>query len=277
MTRNQPDKKGMEPVSTQRTLTATTIGPVCPDIVSASGTVDVVVDPGLRHARVVVRTDNDDGPTADAVRDTVLRERIVRGAPVIEIHVPEPAGAGSSPGVRIGNMTIGAMSGVVGGTTTMWIDGVRVASTSTGASTGEITIEVRLPAYSSLRARTTSADLRITGHLQTLGATTVSGDVRADIVDTLAARSTSGTIRANRVTDRLDAVTVSGAIAVGSYGGGEFTARTTSGDITVTAGPTARGVLAATSVSGDIHTRDTRATTRLDVHARTVSGDIRHR
>ncbi|MFI6984216.1 hypothetical protein ACIBSV_37235 [Embleya sp. NPDC050154] len=220
-------------MSTHRTLTASTVGPVCPDITTTLGSVDIIVEQ-RRRARIDLRTTQDTGPLADAVRAATIREYTATGgAPVLEIHIPKPRsgtntvhGGGVSYGTGvIGNITIGGRHVVTNGRVVS-AHGVRADGAEESAT---ITLEVRLPARSSLRATTGAADLRVRGHLQVLGAQTISGDVVADIADTLAAHSTSGDVRAGHVTDRLQATTVSRDITVATYTGNAFAARTTSG------------------------------------------------
>lgn len=280
-------------MSTQQTFTAKHDGPVFADLTSHTGTVTVTVDPTLIHAQVTVSTPDDQGPAADAVRNTTFGE-YTSGEHAIALDVPRTSG-GSNGAVQsvvsIGGSCFEFNSGVVNtGTITgavisngdVWVGGQQVvaggrvvaqAGTVVSGGTGRVTLDVRVPANSSVYLKTTSADLNVRGDLQRLSVKSVSGDIQATGVHTIAVTTTSGAVEIERIETHADIVTVSGRIEVGAYNGSQLHARTVSGDIRISATPAATpaSTLTAETVSGDITLR---GTDRLNPHTRTISRSV---
>ncbi|MFB7852925.1 DUF4097 family beta strand repeat-containing protein [Streptomyces sp. NPDC056053] len=285
-------------MTTSQTFTATATGAVWTDIISHIGTVNVTIDPTLKHAAITVSTGDDEGPLAEAVRATTKKESTYRNLDCLTVRVPEVQGSTMTMGNSAfsfngGSMVVGQNFGVVRGSVTgmtisggdVIIGGRKVVSNGrvvaeqdtvvSGGGMGTITVDVKLPSdQSSLRAETTSADITVNGDLQVLDVHSVSGDVEACGVHTLRGNTTSGDFEVTRVDARADVRSVSGDIEIGAYNGTEFRANTVSGDIHVSATPAATGSIDASTVSGDVSTR---GTSDLHERVRTVSGKHRRR
>lgn len=300
----QPAPPDKEPtLSTEQTFTATTAGRIWADVISNVGTVDVTVDPHLEHAEITVRTNSDEGPIADAVRSTTVREHVSNGLNVFEVRVPKADGGGTTmqiggshfsfsgnSGVSIGGgnfgvINTGEMTGAVISGGDIWVGGRQVVSDGRvvaeqgtvvgGPGVGTIAIEVKVPTLSSVRLETTSADLRVLrGDLQFLDVRSISGDVEAKGVHTLRGNTTSGDFEVESIDARVDVNSVSGDLEIGAYNGSDFRASTVSGDISVTATPAATGSIDASTVSGNVTTRNV---AQLHERVSTISGRHRRR
>jgi hypothetical protein len=281
---------------TTKPFTATAAGPICADVISHIGTVNVTVDPTLKNALITVSTPDEEGPVADAVRDTEPREYTANGVRVLEIRVPKVNGGGTfinGNGFSTTTMSVGGSSftfsgnggvSMVGGD--IYMGGRKIVSNGRvvaeqgtvvgGASgSGTVTVDVRLPELSSVRLDTTSADLEVLrGDLQVLDISSVSGDVLAKGVHTLRGNLTSGDVEVERVEAKADVTTVSGDVEIGAYSGSDFRANAVSGDIKVSVTPAATGFFTVGTVSGDI---EARGSEHLDPRLSTVSGRVRPR
>ena len=277
------------------TATATAAGAVWTDVISHVGTVNVTVDPTLKHAVITVSTGDDDGPLADAVRGATKQESTHQSLNCLTVRVPKVRGntmtmGNSTFSFNGGNMVVGQNFGVVTGSMTISngdviIGGRKVVSNGrvvaeqgtvvSGSGMGTITVDVKLPTdQSSVRLETTSADITVHGDLQVLDVHSVSGDIQARGVHTLRGNTTSGDFEVDRVDARVDVNSVSGDIEIGAYNGTEFRANTVSGDVHVSATPAATGSIDANTVSGDVTTR---GTGHLCERVGTVSGKHRRR
>lgn len=286
-------------MSTQQTFTATASGSIWADVISQTGMVNVTVDPMLKNAVITVSTPDTEGPVADAVRNATSREHASNGLNVLEVRVPKIPGntvqmGNSSFSFSGGNMVVGQNFGVVTGSVTgmtisngdVYVGGRKVVEngrvvaeqgTVVGGAggSGQVTIDVRVPDLSSVRLDTTSGDLRVlSGDLQVLDVTSISGDVEAKGVHTLRGNLTSGDLEVERVEARVDFATISGDIEIGAYNGSELRVKSVSGDIEVSATPAATGFFTATTVSGDVTTRGAE---HLNPRVSTVSGKVRPR
>ncbi|MEU3986368.1 DUF4097 family beta strand repeat-containing protein [Streptomyces sp. NPDC026672] len=282
---------------TTQTFTATAAGPIWADVISHIGTVNVTVDRTLKNALITVSTPDEEGPVADAVRDTTSREHTSNGVNVLEVRVPKVNGGGNTftggGGFSTTTMTVGGntftVSGsggvsMVGGDIYMGgkkiVENGRVIAeqgTVVGGAggSGTVTVDVRLPELSSVRLDTTSADLDVRrGDLQVLDVQSVSGDVRAKGVHTLRGNLTSGDLEVERVEAKVDISSVSGDLEIGAYNGSDLRANSVSGDIDVSTTPAATGFFTASTVSGDIEARGAH---HLNPRLSTVSGRVRPR
>ncbi|MFK0047758.1 DUF4097 family beta strand repeat-containing protein [Streptomyces sp. NPDC090741] len=283
-------------MTTSQTFTATATGALWTDVISHFGTVNVTIDPTLKNAVVTVSTGDDEGPLADAVRGTTMKESTHKALNCLTIRVPEVAGntmtMGSSTFNFSGNSRVVAQNfGVITGSVTGMhisgndisiggrkiVSGGRVVAPEgtvvSGGGMGTITVDVTLPSdQSSIRMETTTADLTVDGDLQVLDFHSLSGDVEARGVHTLRGNTTSGDFEVDRVDARLDVNTVSGDIEIGAYNGSEFRFNSISGDVHVTATPIATGLIDANTVSGDVTTRGA-----YTLHERVSTVTGRHR
>lgn len=276
---------------TTTTYTATATGAVWAALTAPVGAVTVTVDPTLVHAEVTVRTPDAEGPVADAVRETVIRETVAGVHQVLSVEVPAVKGgvsfggggwnattmsvngqsiSFSGPGMQVfgGDVFIGGQRIVAGGR----VVAEKGTVVSGAGAAGGITLDVRLPGASSVSWTTTSADLTVVGDdLHVLEVSSVSGDVSAHGVHTLSGTSTSGDIDVRRVVGRLAVETTSGDITVDRYSGSGAQVRSVSGDIVITGTPAASAQAVIKTVSGDISAR---GLAHLAPQIRTVSGDI---
>jgi hypothetical protein len=279
---------------TEKTFTASAALPTVAYITSHVGQVTVTVNPNLKTAQVKVHTADSEGPLADAVNNTTISERNAGHETHLNINVPKVnGGSGSTSVVQIGGsrfsfnggvVNTGSMTGVTISNGDIWMGGQQIVSGGrvvaqqgsvvSGGGFGSITVEVQLPANSSVDLQTTSADLNITGDLNHLNFHTVSGDIDAQGVRTLSGNTTSGDIEVDRLAVSASVSSVSGDIEVESYSGNSFSANTVSGDIELAATPAATGGVNVSTVSGDVTTR---GAGHLNVRPSTVSGRVRNR
>lgn len=280
-----------------RTLTAPQSGPVLIDaqLLGAGGVVTVRTDPGRMAAEITIRTTDETGDSADAVRDADLRWDTRDGALVAHVQGK-------------GGTTIVGGGVFIGGTNVSFVQNVHTNYGSTVVISGgdlnfsgrgravvappasAIEIIAVVPEGSSVTARTRTASVIADGEYAAVTATTQSGDVRVPrragrataatqsgdvaIADAphLKARTESGSIRLG-CTNIAEAHTMSGDIAIGDFGG-TAQLQTISGGIRVHA--TVGGCLTASTMSGDIEVTatDHALEAGLDVRANTMSGGV---
>jgi hypothetical protein len=288
---------------TTRKIAAEITGPVTIDatLLGHGGTITVRTESDCERATLTVRTADEEGAAADAVREATLRQSDTG------LHASVEGKGGASGGTTIitggGNhgtsvfQSFGTITGSVTGMTIVGgdvvVNGVRVSGNSgttviNGSSPIEITAVV--PEGSSVIGRTQSADVITEGTLLNVTGNTQSGDVRTghvakvraatqsgDVVIAqaahISAKTQSGDIRLGR-TDVVEGDTMSGDIRIADFGG---TARlkSMSGDIQVHA--TAGGDVSARTMSGDVNVTATEAALDgdLDVQANSMSGSVR--
>ncbi|MFS0696698.1 hypothetical protein [Streptomyces nitrosporeus] len=256
-------------MTTTRTFTATADGAVWADIISPAGTVAVTVDPTTTHTVITLSTAQDEGPLADAVNDTKITER----GNGLTVSVPDH-GAGGISGTDVVQVNgsrysfnrvvnTGTMTGMTisGGDT--WIGGQQVVADgrvvaqqgTVVAGTGTITVDVILPASSSLAVSTKNAETTVRGDLQTIRFDARNGSLRAGGVKVLEAETHNGSVLVDTVDEELEASTHNGSITVGAYNGRRGSARTHNGGVTISATPAASGKLAARTHNGNIRVR----------------------
>ncbi|MDX2630298.1 DUF4097 family beta strand repeat-containing protein [Streptomyces scabiei] len=295
-----------------RTLTAQQAGPILIDaqLLGAGGVVTVRTDRTRKEAEITIRTADETGDSADAVRDADLRWD-ARGALIAHV---QGKGGGISGGTTTiirgggGTSVVQSFGTVHGSVTGMVIDGdmtmvggnvyvngrrITPGQGSTTIITGSSPIEITavVPEGSSVTARTQSADVIADGTYAAVSASTQSGTVRApgkterftagtqsgnvDVENSpnIIAKTQSGDIRLGR-TDVVEASTMSGDVTIRDFGG---TAQlgSMSGDIRVHA--TAGGDITAKTMSGDVNVTATEQAVNddLDVRANSMSGDVR--
>ncbi|MFG1854065.1 DUF4097 family beta strand repeat-containing protein [Actinomadura geliboluensis] len=168
------------------------------------------------------------------------------------------------------------------------VNGVEV--TGGAVAGGRVQITAHLPEGSSVTALTKSAPMACTGEFAAIDFTSTSGDLTAGGIGTLCARTTSGDITAAVVDGAAVLRSISGDVYLGRAD--DITAATTSGDVTVNdfagradlqsvAGDlrvraTEGGTLTARTVSGDITVTatDTALTEGLTVNATSRAGRV---
>ncbi|MEU8547808.1 DUF4097 family beta strand repeat-containing protein [Streptomyces roseoverticillatus] len=256
---------------TERTFTPETTGPVVLGLDLPMGVIDVQVFESVTTAGVVLVTDDESGPAADAV----TRARSSQNGQAMTVEVPEIGSNVITQTVQGGRIVqnMGVVHGTVVGAV---IIGGRVVS---GGGTGMVTVSpirarVTLPAGSSLGIVSQSSDARVYGDVEQVEFRSISGDLHVQAVRHLNASTTSGDVMVGRAANRLTAHSVSGDITVERYHGVGADLSTTSGDISVMALGQASGALRAHSVSGDVTVAGAGA---LQLSARSVSGRVRTR
>ncbi|UTR83670.1 hypothetical protein [Streptomyces cavourensis] len=274
-------------MSAQKTHTAADAGPVELDLSVSNGRIKVQVDPAAAHATVTVHTAADEGPVADALKDTKFTE----GSGKITVSVPDVMadGIGGTNVVQVGGSTFsfgggvvntGTMIGMTVSNGDIWIGGQHVVSngqvvaqqgTKVGGATGTITVEVVVPAGSSLTVSTKNAETTVRGDLEAINFDARNGSLEAAGVKVLEAETHNGSVLVDRVEVELEASTHNGSITVGAYNGRRGSARTHNGDVTLTATPAASGRLAARTHNGNIRVR---GAGHLDLKTSTHNGRI---
>lgn len=153
-----------------------------------------------------------------------------------------------------------------------------------------ITCRIRTPELSGLAVRSKSADVSAHGRLGAANVSTASGDVRLERVEGgLNVKSASGDVFAQEISGGVNVQTASGDIDL-EIARGPVNATTASGDLrigeawdnvsanTVSGdqehGAVLRGMVAAHSVSGDVHI-GVRRGSKAYLDCNTVSGDTR--
>ncbi|MFJ6559960.1 DUF4097 family beta strand repeat-containing protein [Streptomyces sp. NPDC091412] len=243
----------------ERTFTTTTAGPVALNL--PAGNARVTVDKTAKTATIRLHTTDREGPSADAIQRTTAST-----SHGLAVTVPD---TGGNSGVTVISAGSSYSSISIGGGGTVIVNGQRITG---GQISNGITADITVPPGSALTFRSKSADLRVTGPLASLDATTVSGDIEAGVVGAITVQSTSGDIDIDAVSQQLAASTVSGDIEIGSYSGGQAMLNAVSGDLTLSATPAASGMLSARTVSGDVRLRGAR---HLNPQTSTVSGRVR--
>ncbi|TDC78659.1 DUF4097 family beta strand repeat-containing protein, partial [Actinomadura sp. 7K507] len=199
---------------------------------------DAVRDAVLRWyeptGNLTVRVNPPAGVTVVDGTQTVIG---ARGAPVVQ-------SSGDVPG---GVTVIGGNVVQVGGRVT--VNGVEVTG-ATAAAGGRVEITARVPDGTSVTAATRSASLECAGEFAEVDFTSTSGDLTAGGVGALRAKTTSGAVSAAVVDGAAAAASVSGDLYFGRAD--DVTASTTSGDVTVN---DFAGRAEVATVSGDVRVR----------------------
>lgn len=266
---------------TERTIPVDAFGPIAVDLTMNAGSIRVVVDPALKQARVVLKTEATFGPSADAIRDTAVS---LRGQN-LTVRVPDVAGGMSgSTTIRMGGNTMTFSGGngvqIVGGNIhitghgggKVFINGREVTATGRASDAATpITAEIHLPAKSVALISTHTANTVITGRLARLEYDGTSGTLTAEGVGDLDATVTSGSVIVGEVTGPLDVNLTSGSLSVGAYSGHDARLNLTSGNVRMAATPQATGRLTVNATSGCA--RITGAA-HLNVRRRVTSGYV---
>ncbi|MEU5403638.1 hypothetical protein ABZ348_30605 [Streptomyces sp. NPDC005963] len=275
-------------MSSQSIYAMKTIGAVELDLSVSNGAINVTVDPHADHGQVRVHSTADEGAVADAVNDTKFTEH----GNQLTVSVPDDmvGGTGGTNVVQVGGSTIsfnggsvvstGSMTGVTISGGDIWVGGQRLVSNGqvvaeqgakVGAGTGTITVDVILPAGSSLAVSTKNAETTVRGDLQMIRFDARNGSLQAGGVKVLEAETHNGSVLVDTVDQELEASTHNGSISVGAYNGRRGSARTHNGDVTVSATPAASGKLAARTHNGNIQVR---GAGHLDLKTSTHNGRV---
>ncbi|MFD5300477.1 hypothetical protein ACFWJU_35395 [Streptomyces mutabilis] len=261
-------------------------GPIELDLKVSLGVINVHVNPNAAHATVTVHTTADEGPVADAVNGTQFTEY----AGALKVTVPDDqAGLGGSNTIQIGDSTFsfnggvvntGTMTGITVSDDDVWVGGRRIVAggrvvaeqgTVVGGASGKITVDVVLPAGSSLIVNTKHAETTVRGDLESIRFEARNGLLQAGGVKVLEADTHNGSVLVERVEEELEASTHNGSVTVGAYNGRRGSARTHNGDVSISATPASSGKLAARTHNGNIHVR---GAGHLDLKTSTHNGRV---
>ncbi|MFJ7909837.1 DUF4097 family beta strand repeat-containing protein [Kitasatospora sp. NPDC096204] len=247
-------------MSTVRTFRATDATKLVLDL--PTGDVRVCTDPDATAITVILATDDDHGPAADAVTQARMQE----GLTTLSIDVPQVDSGGITMTTRGRNVVFQSV-----GTGNMTIINGQVITADTyHLGVSPVTATVLMPPTArGMALKTASADLTATGHHRLLAVTSTSGDVRVDSADILTVTTISGDVTAQRIGADAEIMSTSGDVRIAVHEGHTANIDTVSGDVRFTAGTRATGSVSVRAVSGDITLT---GTGRLDVTAHTVSG-----
>ncbi|MGW7443317.1 DUF4097 family beta strand repeat-containing protein [Kitasatospora sp. NPDC054795] len=252
-------------MSTVRTFRATDASKLVLDL--PAGDVRVYAHPDATAITVILTTDDDHGPAADAINQARTQED--RG--ILNVNVPRVDSGmiiTSGRGRTVVTQSFGTVTGSVTGMTI--VNGRVVTGGVHHVGASPVTATVLMPPSARAMAlKTVSADLTATGHHRLLAVTSTSGDVHVDSADILTVTTVSGDVFAQRIGDQALLFSTSGDVRIAVHEGHSIDANTVSGDVRLTAGTRATGSVSVRTVSGDI---DLHGTGGLDVTVRTVSG-----
>ncbi|MFD8155327.1 MULTISPECIES: hypothetical protein [Streptomyces] len=264
---------------TAQTFNATAAGPILAAVTADMGEVLVTVDPTATAARVVVHTDDTEGPAADAVNRSQIRQDGNR----LMITVPEVEGST----VVMGNATFRSNGGAqfYQNVTTVrrgqTLTGVTIVNGNVvsgglaggGAVVSPIEVRITLPAGSGVQMKTHNANLTVTGVLAALDFDGHNGNVRTGIVGRIKVRSHNGDAHVEAVTEWADVEGHNGNTEIGSYGGGAARLITHNGNLYLAASAAASGQIEARAHNGNIRLVGTRRP-GLDVRTSTRNGHV---
>ncbi len=236
----------------QKTFDVT--GPIELEIKLSSGEIEVDAVDGMEQATVEL-----------TAHDEASQELIDNGRVELQHHQQRPHLVIDLQQRRSGGFNLGSLFGRSG-----------------------VSCRVRVPASSSLTARTKSADVAARGTLSAANVATASGDVTLDRVEggvnvkgasaDIRVREVNGGVNVQSASGDIDVDVVRGPVNVASASG-DVTIREAYSDVSVNTvsgdqehGAVLRGRLAANSVSGDVHI-GVRRGSKVFLDCNTVSGD----
>ncbi|WP_331726925.1 DUF4097 domain-containing protein (plasmid) [Streptomyces globisporus] len=268
-----------------RTLTAARPGPVLVDaqLLGAAGTITVRTAHDRTTAEITLRTADETGPLADAVANARLDADDV----TLTAHVQAAGRAGTNQGSGVvvgGNRygvvqnvrnNYGSMIAMSGGDLNIGPGGLTFNPQSSQPVSSGSTIEILalVPEGSSLTARTQAADVTAYATLATVQVDTESGNITAAHTTDVTATTQAGDIHLGR-TDVAHATTQAGDVTVNDFGGTAHL-KSASGDLRLHAA--AGGDVTANTVAGDvtITATDRAIDDGLDIRAHSTAGDVR--
>ncbi|MER8233168.1 DUF4097 family beta strand repeat-containing protein [Streptomyces sp. NPDC094049] len=275
-------------MSSEQIHVMNTVGGIELDLSVSNGAVNVTVDPTAVHGRVRVHTAATEGTVADAVNDTVFTER----GNELTVSVPDDAAGGTGGSYSVmqvggnvvnfngGVINTGTMTGMTISNGDIWVGGRQVVAggrvvaeqgTIVSGAAGTITIDVILPAGSSLAVNTKNAETTVRGDLEAIRFDARNGSLQAGGVKVLEAETHNGSVLLDRVETELEASTHNGSVTIGAYSGRRGSARTHNGDVTISATPASSGRLAARTHNGNIRVH---GAGHLDLKTSTHNGRV---
>ncbi|MFE0776772.1 hypothetical protein [Streptomyces sp. NPDC058861] len=274
-------------MSSEQIHVMSTAGAVELDLSVSHGAVNVTVDPTAVHGRIRVHTAATEGTVADAVNGTTFTEHGSR----LTVSVPDDtdgAAGGSYSVMQVGGNVVSFNGGVINTGMTgvtisngdIWVGGQRVVAggrvvaeqgTAVGGAAGTITVDVILPANSSLAISTKNAETTVRGDLHAIRFEAHNGSLQAGGVRFLEAETHNGSVLLDAVEEELQASTHNGSVTIGAYSGRRGSASAHNGDVTITATPASSGRLAARTHNGTIRVR---GASHLDLKTSTHRGRV---
>ncbi|MGW2050797.1 hypothetical protein ACWCPF_37335 [Streptomyces sp. NPDC001858] len=250
--------------------------PYLADVTCPSGTVKVTVDPTATAPSARVRTDDETGPAADAVR----RSTVSLDGDRLTVRVPELEGVGGV--TQIINTGRGAriyqsVGGVYGSVTGVTIDGngnMTIGGVSGGVASSPIEVLVTLPAGSGVKVKSHNAHLEVDGPLAALRMDTHNGHVRAGVVGRAKIDGHNGNYTFEAIQESVDIDSHNGHTMIGSYSGSDASVTTHNGTVNLAATPRATGGIVARTHNGSITLRGVRGRQDLDVRTSTHNGSV---
>lgn len=254
----------------ERSFTSTDYtGPVLADITCPDGVVNVTVDPTATFASVRVRTDDPNGPAADAVRNT----RIHQTAERLSIVVPPVARTtqqfNHGGGVFVGGNNYSSIT--INGVT---FNSYGRGATIVGGTTG-VEVLIILPAGSGVKSRSENGSLHVYGVLAALEAEASNGSITAETVGRIKAEADNGSVKIGTVLEWIDAESSNGSVKVDHYAGQAARVRSGNGSVTLTVAPQASGQIVAKAGNGSVKLYGVRNRTDLDVRASAGNGTVK--
>lgn len=234
-------------MTTTRTVRSTGRGPVHLRADTGSITLTVITEarPG---GEITVSTNDDDGPSADAVceadlgiRGQDMGVRLRATGTTVQFGDGATVQVNSGRGVFIAGDNYGAVTG-----------GVAVVNGRVMSAAGSpITVVARLPHGSTVDAATTAGSVACHGVYDTVRATTMSGGVTVGTARQVQASTQSGSVHVGTLTGRGDLSSMSGSVRVSGPNTAYAKASSMSGNVTASGGMAVDG----SSMSGRVRTR----------------------
>jgi hypothetical protein len=264
-------------------------------LVGAGGVIKVRTDAACKTAELTVRTTDETGTSADAVSGADLRWDAHGGALVVHVqgaggttivgggvfvagnvygsvvqsaHIVD----GTMIGFSVGDLNVGGRAVVAPPASAIEIVAVVPEGTSVAVRT-QSADAIADGVFASVAGRTQSGAVRVLGRAEQVTAKTQSGQIAVENAPHIEAKSQSGEIRLGR-TDVVEARTQSGNVTIRDFGG-TAQLQSMSGSIHVHA--TTGGDITAKTMSGTVTVTATEHAVDdgLDVQAKSMSGVVR--
>lgn len=262
---------------THRPFTTDLTGPIVlnASILGIGGQITVDANDQCTHATITIRTNDESGPAAEAVRNADLGQE---GGYLVARVTGEDHGSGITQSVftHNGQTTVIQSGGTIHGNVTGMtiVNGKVVTGGGTGSSVvvSPVEVTVTLPIGSSLITQSDSAGLVTTGPLTQISHHTQSGFMDVELAETVRAKTMSGRVEIDAAA-QVDAETMSGRIAARAVNG-DAKLNTMSGRIEAHA--VGGGYIGANTMSGRIEITATQQAIAagLRVHADSMSGRV---
>jgi hypothetical protein len=248
------------------------------DIRLTAGEITVEATDEVDAVEVVIRTADNEGPSADAVIGAKFREY---ADDVLEVRVKVEGLTISSNMVVFGGSFNGnVISGlnnisIVNGK--IYSDGKeiynnRAQQVQAHQGPSPVQVIIRMPNDRSLTTDTVSASLLAEGRFRKVDVKTTSGATDIEVVERVEVSTTSGSVCVNKATSEARVHSVSGSVKIRHWEGSALRVNTVSGSVKVINAEKSTGSITADTVSGSIRLGGTGHLSDRSVSMRTVSG-----